>query len=105
MGGTIYILSGIGKHNVGRLSNSLVRVVSLGIVLGWWGGGDPWLSGSKGLSLVGLGAGAFYVAVFHVRGALPPLEVGVFSWFFLIHLALARLAFYLKQNKNESKIR
>jgi hypothetical protein len=56
-----------------------------------------------GLSLVGSGAGAFYVTVFRVRGALPALKVGAFAWFFLIHLALARLAFYLKQNKNKNK--
>ena len=37
----------------------------------------------------------FYTAVFRVRGALPPLDVGTFSWF-LMHLVLALLAFCLK---------
>ena len=42
-----------------------------------------------------------YVAVFHVRGAPPPLGVDAFSWF-LMHLALAMLAFYLKKKKMEA---
>ena len=81
--GIIYIFSGIGKGNVDRRSNPLLRVVlvvwgfslvgGVGVVLGsvgpvgclWW-----WL-----------GVVIFYMAVFCARGALPPFNVGAFSRF------------------------
>ena len=44
------------------------------------GGGGPWLGGSSGLSLVGVGCR------YSLRGCVsPPLRVGKFSWF-LIHV-------------------
>ena len=43
----------------------------------------------------------FYMAVFRIRGALPPLGMGALS-LVLIHLVLAVLAFYLKDiSKND----
>jgi hypothetical protein len=49
---------------------------------GRWGGGDPWLGALGGLSLVGLVVVTLYVVVFRVRGAPPPLFVGMSSFFF-----------------------
>ena len=61
----------------------------------WWPGACPWLGRSGGLSMVGWVGVTFYMAMFHVRGAPPPLIRGAFSWF-LIYLALELLAFYLQ---------
>ena len=58
--GTFYVknttstLSGIGRRRVTLDSGSLVGSFGgLGVVLGRWGGSDPWLGGVGGLSLVG----------------------------------------------------
>ena len=57
----------------------------LKVVLGWWARGCPWLGGgSGGLSLVKFGSFFFYVAVFRVSGAPPPLEVGAF--YFMVNI-------------------
>ena len=57
----------------------------LGVVLGKWGGGGPWW---------GSCCGYFYMAIFRVQGAPPPLEVGAFScqlihwcWLFWTHVS------------------
>jgi hypothetical protein len=54
-------------------------VGGVGVVLGWVGPvGCPWWG-----SLV---LGSFYVAVWHVRGAPPPLREGVLWCFFLLFI-------------------
>ena len=105
VGGTISILSGTGNNNVGRMSNSMVRVAfvvrglslagGVGVVLGSVGPG--------GLSLVGPGAGSLDVAVFHVQGAPPNPEAGPFSWF-LIHWHWLGWPFVSKKKSKESGV-
>lgn len=57
------------------------------------------------MEVVRSGVGGCYFlhdGVSRLRGlASPPLGVGLFSWF-LIHLRLAMLAFYLKKKKMEA---
>ena len=68
--GTICIWSGIGNNSGDRGSFLLVGVVfdGLGVVLGWWGGGGPWLGGFGGgrwwVICVGPFPFSLYVAVF-----------------------------------------
>ena len=79
------VLLGIGKDNVYTLSGLALGLLGgLGVVIGWWAGGGPWLGG---LSLVG--STTLYLAVWRVQRALPPLEVAACSFVFLMHLALA----------------
>ena len=47
----------------------------------WWAWGCPWLGGSGGGMWWGYVGVTFYMMVFRVRGAPPPLVVGAFSWF------------------------
>ena len=51
-----------------------------GVVLGKWGGGCLWLGGFGGLSVVGWVVVPSYVAVFRIRGAPPPVDVGASAW-------------------------
>ena len=74
----------------------------MGVVLGRSGGVG--LVGLVGCPWWGLVLDTFYMAVFCVRGAPPPLGVGAFSWFLFI-LALALLTFCLikvKKLKNKN---
>ena len=50
----------------------------LGVVLGWWGGGDPWLGGSGGLSVAGLDLGSFTWRCFTPEEPHLPSVMGVF---------------------------
>ena len=100
-GGTGWLLSGIGRGTLGSWLGWLVGLLGGSFV--WWGGGCPRLGGSGGLSLVGflMVLVTFYVAVWHARGAPPPLREGV-SWFvFFNSLALAGWAFCLKKKKKK----
>ena len=44
------------------------------VVLGWWGGGGPWLGGSGGLSLVSVGC------CYSLRGGVPRPRGSTSPW-------------------------
>jgi hypothetical protein len=95
LGGAIYILHGTRSSNVGSYLNTLLGVfVAWGLSLAWW---VRWVVRGGGFC----GCYFFYMALFCVQGAPPPLVVAAFVWL-LIHLVLALLAFYLKNNKSNN---
>ena len=51
----------------------------LGVVLGWWGGSGPWLYGLVGCPYYSWLFVTLYMALWRIRGAPPPLEVGMSS--------------------------
>ena len=69
-------------------------VGGVGVVLGWVGPvGCPWW----GLLVLVTS----YMAVWHARGAPPPLQVGVSSFLLRFMLDIGLLDFYLKQKEKK----
>ena len=81
-------------------------VGGLGVVLGRWGGGGPWLGGVGGLSLVGSGSWFFFTWRCPApEGSRLPSVMGVVFLLFSIHLALAGWPSVSKKKKKKKNLR
>ena len=89
---TIWVSTGTGNGNVA--SWFFLGGLFWGLSLIWWAWG---VVHSGGAFVVN-----FYMAMFCILGAPPPLVVGAFSWF-LIYLVLIVLAFSQQQQRQQQQ--